>query len=295
MTQSILAIDDEMVNLVMLEEYLSDEDYDVTTMQNANDALDHLDAGNRVDAILLDRMMPGMNGMEFLERIKSDERFKSIPVIMQTAAAAQDQIAEGIQAGAYYYLTKPFKRNVLLSILRTALRDSGAFDNIRNRMEKIDCALKCLESCSFAFQTLDDVKNISTYFSAFYPQPEEAIVGLKELMINAVEHGNLSITYDDKTELNAKGTWEEEVKRRLGLPENRDKFARARIERKDGDLLFILEDEGPGFDWEPYLQIDPKRALHNHGRGIAMSNMLSFDEIEYVEPGNKVICRKKCA
>ncbi len=293
MTHYILAIDDEAPNLLMLEEYLSEGDYEVTSVQSAKEGLAHLESGTKVHAILLDRMMPEMTGMEFLEQIKQDDRFKHIPVIMQTAAAAQDQIAEGIAAGVFYYLTKPFKKNVLLSILRSALRDFAVYDDVKAQLDQRNAALSRLDSCRFSVQTLDDVKNISAYFANLYPDPDSAIMGLKEMMINAVEHGNLGITYDDKTELNENGTWEEEVERRLSLPENKEKFAQAVLERKGDEIIFTLEDEGDGFEWEEYLEMDPKRALDNHGRGIAMSKMLSFDDVEYVAPGNKVVCRKK--
>ena len=98
----------------MLEAYLSDENYDLFSVQNALDGIKHLQSGHKVDAILVDRMMPGMDGIEFIRQIKP---FKNIPIIMQTAAASQDEIAEGIAEGVFYYLTKPYKKILLLSIL----------------------------------------------------------------------------------------------------------------------------------------------------------------------------------
>jgi CheY-like chemotaxis protein len=292
MTYHILAIDDELTNLIILEEYLSEGNYEVTSVQSAQAGLAQLESGNKFHAILLDRMMAGMNGMEFLEQIKGNERYKHIPVIMQTAAATQDQIAEGIKAGVFYYLTKPFKKNVLISVLESALKDFSVYDEIKTKLEQVNAALHRIVSCSFLLQNLDDVSNVSYYIAKLYPDPEVTIMGLKELMINAVEHGNLGITYDEKSELNFKGIWAEEVQNRLSLPEYKDKYAIASLEKNDDQIVFTIEDQGRGFDWEKYMVMDPMRATDNHGRGIAMSNILSFDEIEYVAPGNKVICRK---
>lgn len=293
MTFYILAIDDEQANLLMLEEYLSDDDYNVVTVQSAKEGIAYLESGKKVHAILLDRMMPEMSGMEFVAHVKSDDRFKYIPVIMQTAAAAPDQIAEGISAGVFYYLTKPFKRNVLLSVLKSALKDFAVFDDLRGQLEKGAAALNRLDTCSFSFQNLDDINNISYYVATLYPRPDEVILGIRELMLNAVEHGNLGITYDEKTELNDKGEWMDEVNQRLLLADNKDKWARIFIEKKAREIVLHIEDEGPGFEWEQYLLMSPERALHSHGRGIAMSKMMSFDSLEYITPGNKVVCKKK--
>jgi len=63
-----------------------------------------------------------------------------------------------------------------------------------------------------------------------------------------------------------------------------------RYERSEEKLRLLIRDEGKGFDPQPYMQLDPDRLTHNHGRGIAMANMVSFDEIEYRGGGNEVLC-----
>ncbi|MBS3955383.1 MAG: response regulator [Methylomicrobium sp.] len=293
MTHQILAIDDEHLNLILLEEYLSEGNYEITAVQSAKAGLEQLESGHKFHAILLDRMMAEMDGMEFLELIKGNDRYKHIPVIMQTAAATQDEIAEGIKAGVFYYLTKPFKKNVLLSILESALKDYSVYDDIKTKLEQVNAALTCVVSCDFSLKSLEDVTSLSYFIANLYPDPEAVIMGLRELMINAVEHGNLGITYDEKSELNFKCAWAEEVQRRLSLPEYKDKYATASFKKMDDQIVFTLEDQGNGFEWERFMEMDPIRATDNHGRGIAMSNIMSFDQIEYIAPGNKVICRKK--
>jgi hypothetical protein len=104
-----------------------------------------------------------------------------------------------------------------------------------------------------------------------------------------VEHGNLGITYEEKTALIDAGAWEGEVARRLQLPENCDKRAKIAFERAEGEVRYRIEDCGAGFDWRRYLEISPARAFHTHGRGIAMSRNLSFDRLEYFGAGNQVL------
>jgi hypothetical protein len=58
-------------------------------------------------------------------------------------------------------------------------------------------------------------------------------------------------------------------------------------------VSFDIADQGDGFDWQKYLEISPERAFDPHGRGVAMSRMMSFDTLEYIGSGNRVIATKK--
>ena len=99
----------------------------------------------------------------------------------------------------------------------------------------------------------------------------------------------MGIGYERKSRLNEEGVWASEVVRRLGLEENRDKYVSVEFERNNQQIHITLKDQGSGFDWEPYLRIDPERSMDNHGRGIAMARMISFDHIEYRSCGNEVV------
>jgi anti-sigma regulatory factor (Ser/Thr protein kinase) len=120
------------------------------------------------------------------------------------------------------------------------------------------------------------------------PDPERVVVGLSELIINAIEHGNLGITYEEKTRLNQDGEWLREVERRLQSEEYADKRVVVDFERGPLSIRIRIADEGAGFDWHGYVDPDPERAFDNHGRGIAMSKLLYFDSLEYHGKGNEV-------
>lgn len=117
------------------------------------------------------------------------------------------------------------------------------------------------------------------------------IYGISELIVNAIEHGNLGISYDDKTELNKQGKWLDEIDKRLKLPENKDKRVIVNYKKEKKIITLNICDEGEGFNWEEYMEISPSRATDNHGRGIAMSKIISFDTIEYKGKGNEVVCK----
>src|SRR5665648_793350 len=107
-----------------------------------------------VDAIVLDRMMPRMDGMKVLSKLKSDSRLREIPVIMQTAAASSDQIVEGIRAGAYYYLTKPYEDIILLGIISAAIDGAAEKKNLRDEIVKTYRVQALLQQGRFRFRTL---------------------------------------------------------------------------------------------------------------------------------------------
>ena len=122
----ILVVDDEPLNLEIIAEFLEGDAYRLEFAATGEEAWSLLEVPDSAyDLVVLDRMMPGMNGIELLKRIKADERLSHLPVIMQTAAAAPDQVREGLAAGAYYYLTKPYDPEALQTIVRAALDDAG--------------------------------------------------------------------------------------------------------------------------------------------------------------------------
>ena len=281
----ILLVDDEPLNLEILAEHLDSPAYRTEQAENGLVAWQLLDADpDRFDAVLLDRMMPVMSGMELLTRLRADPRFAALPIIMQTAAAGKEQVAEGLRNGAYYYLTKPFESEILLAIVEAAL------DQRRNRLTLTDERFDpgAIVEGEFRFRTLGEARRMASFLARACPQPEQTVLGLTELMVNAVEHGNLGISYRDKSALNEKGNWRDEVERRLALPENAARYASVRLRRDAAALRFTIIDRGAGFDWQRYLEMSPERAFDSHGRGIALSRMLSFSSLEYSGGGNTV-------
>jgi CheY-like chemotaxis protein/anti-sigma regulatory factor (Ser/Thr protein kinase) len=285
----ILIVDDEELNLEIVSEYLSESDYKISTAEDGVIAWDMLsNAPNDFDVILLDRMMPNMNGMEVLEKIKQDPVLNNCPVIFQTAKASTADIAEGMNAGAYYYLTKPFEEEILLSVVNTALTDRFRFKNIQANLEQTNQTVGLLRSALFEFKTLDEARSIAALLSNACPDPSSIVMGLTELMVNAVEHGNLGISYEEKSVLNNKGTWADEVEQRLKSAEHASKVASISFERQPNNIEITIKDQGKGFDWKSYMDFDPHRVMDNHGRGIAVANKLSFSSVEYKGNGNEV-------
>jgi DNA-binding response OmpR family regulator len=278
----ILVVDDEPLNLEIIAEYLDDAGYDMTLFESAPQAWEHLQQPERrpYDLILLDRMMPGMDGMQLLRGIKADLRFRQTPVVMQTAATTPDQVREGIAAGAYYYLAKPYSGRELRAIVHAALEEHAA------PLGSVEAAGS---DAVFEFSTLQEARALATRLAMRCPEPELVAMGLGELLTNAIEHGNLGISYAEKKSLRLSNSWEIEVERRLALPEYATRKARVEVKQIADELVFTISDCGQGFDWQNYLAIAPERAYDPNGRGIAVARQLSFNRLEYRGCGNIVV------
>ncbi len=285
----VLVADDEVFNLDIITDYLNESDIDVLCVENGEQALNSLQENpGHFSAILLDRMMPGMDGIEVLNRIKSDEKINRLPVIMQTASTGKKKMLEGLNAGAYYYLSKPYDQETLIAIVNTAIRDYHHYVNIQKNLKQSAQTLKMMDKGVFNFKSLDEGRNLAILLANACPNSERVVLGLTELITNAVEHGNLGITYEEKSKLNANGDWEDEINNRLNLTEYKDKYATVEFNRSDSKITLVITDQGKGFDWREFMEISPERAFDSHGRGIALANSVSFNQVKYMDDGNKV-------
>jgi DNA-binding response OmpR family regulator len=286
---TVLVVDDDDFNLDLITEYLRETEITTISVDSGEIALKLLyESPEQFSAVLLDRIMPGIDGMEVLSRIKSDAVLTKLPVIMQTAEEGRESMLEGLQAGSYYYLTKPYDRQTLLAIIRTAVKDYQRYCELQSNVKQTAHTLKMMDKGKFTFQTLEEARNLAALLANACSDADHVVLGLTELMVNAIEHGNLGISYEEKTRLNALGEWESEIERRLKMPENASRQAIVEFERKENRVRFIILDEGAGFKWENYLDLSPDRAFDSHGRGIAMARSISFDQIEFRGNGNEV-------
>jgi len=129
MPNKILIVDDEPFNLDLLEQELTDQGY---VIERANDGAEALEKVPSFlpDLILLDYMMPKMNGIEVVKQLKQDERYKGIPVILLTAKASQEDKVKGLDAGADDYVVKPFDSFELLARVRSMMRIKQMQDSL---------------------------------------------------------------------------------------------------------------------------------------------------------------------
>ncbi|MBB3446303.1 PleD family two-component system response regulator [Rhizobium sp. BK379] len=134
MTARILVVDDIPANVKLLEARLLAEYFDVLTAADGHEALAICDR-NQVDLILLDIMMPGIDGFEVCERLKANPKTNHIPVVMVTALDQPADRVRGLKAGADDFLTKPVNDLQLISRVKSLLRLKTLSDELRVRAE----------------------------------------------------------------------------------------------------------------------------------------------------------------
>jgi two-component system cell cycle response regulator len=137
MTARVLVVDDILANVRLLEAKLSAEYFDVVTAMNGADALESVQRA-RPDIVLLDVMMPGIDGIEVCRRIKSNPQTQHIPVVMVTALDQPEDRVKGLEAGADDFLTKPVNDLALFCRVKSLVRLKMLTDELRARSPSVD-------------------------------------------------------------------------------------------------------------------------------------------------------------
>jgi two-component system, sensor histidine kinase and response regulator len=135
---NVLVVDDVYKNIPPLKLFLSGEPYLIDYSLSGEEALEKISAG-RYDLILLDVMMPGMDGFEVCTRLKRDEKTRDIPVIFLTARTEREDIVRGFEFGAVDYIAKPFHPRELIARVRTHLElreKTAALDAMNHQLER---------------------------------------------------------------------------------------------------------------------------------------------------------------
>ncbi len=125
MKESILVVDDEKDILELIDYNLSKNGYRVKTASSGEEALE-LVKENEYDLIILDLMLPGVDGFDICKIIKSDRQRANIPIVMVTAKSDEADKVAGLEIGADHYVTKPFSPRELMAIVKATLRRKPA-------------------------------------------------------------------------------------------------------------------------------------------------------------------------
>lgn len=194
-----------------------------------------------------------------------------------------------ILAGALHHLPGIDDGESLRAAVASAAKASLDHRRIEDEMSARSRAVGLIVSGEFRFRTPRDAGDLAIALSPAGPQPARLALGLLELMLNAVEHGNLGIGGAEKDRLRRLGLFQEEVERRLALPEYGDKRATITVLRRPDGLSYTVEDMGTGFDWRAHDASARVDAPTFTGRGILLARGYAFDALEYRGRGNRVV------
>jgi len=139
----ILIVDDDNINLQVIGSFLYNKNYKIILAKNGNDALKSVE-NNHPDLILLDIMMPGMNGYEVCKKLKDNNQTKDIPIMFLTAKTETKDIIKGFNTGGVDYITKPFIKEELLARIKTHISLKVSQDLLKEQAKKLEKANKII-------------------------------------------------------------------------------------------------------------------------------------------------------
>lgn len=288
----ILVVDDDRPQAEEFGVLLRHAGCSVTLAGNGREAMDLLRHGVP-DVVLTDLDMPEMDGLELVQAIRRD--YPALPVILMTAMGSEDVAAKALHHGAASYVRK---RNLAREVVRTV----GSVLAVAQAIPQQERVLDCLTDDQLSFALDNDaalvpavLTHLELVASLLHPRDRtdriRVGIALHEALLNAIQHGNLELNSDLRQE-------DEQVFRNLGeerrrLPPYRDRRVRIRATLSRSEAVYVVEDEGPGFDPATLpVPTDPANLERIGGRGLMLIRTF-MDEVEHNEKGNRITLRKR--
>ena len=134
---AILVVDDQPQDIELLEAYLVPQGYEIVKAANGEEALEKL-SGNQIDLILLDILMPGMDGFEVIRRIRQDNVHRMVPIILVTSLKESEDRVKGMEAGCDDFISKPLNKMELLARVRSLLKVKDYNDLMTNYRQELE-------------------------------------------------------------------------------------------------------------------------------------------------------------
>ena len=240
-------------------------------------------------AIILDWRHDAPKDARFAEALAVKAGLLGLPVLTLIAVNRGEDARLASEAGLATILSTPCRLADLKTTLDEILRRPAPTE--REGHFGLSRATALLESCKFRFQTPEDIERLVPVVAALFPNPERSAPGLAELMMNAVEHGNLEIGHERKAEWIASGIYRSELMKRLRTPPFSSRWAELIVNRREDGLMIVIMDEGCGFCWQNVISDearDGQAVAEPCGNGLAKAQRESFDDLRFNPIGNQV-------
>ena len=295
MKERILIVDDDKYISLLLYNFLDDEGYVCETAESGLEALDKIREGNTYDMVLLDFVMPKMNGLEFLAAARKMQ--PNLPVMMISGYRTRENTLEALRLGAIGFVKKPFSLSDVLKNLRLVFQTSQS----KKELGPIFPFLK-QGSMEFVFKTGDsEPDHLSLYLATHLGEMgfikgrriSTVALAFNEVLTNAIEHGNLELPVNYFLE-NAPTSSHESVvdlkNARLEDPAYADKTITVRYSFFNNETSIMIADQGAGFNVslvKQFLANNESLATEGCGRGLILLKY-AVDEVLFNERGNEI-------
>jgi PAS domain S-box-containing protein len=206
----ILIVDDQLQSIELFEAYLVPQGYEIITAANGEEALGKL-SGNQIDLIMMDVMMPGMDGFEVTRRIRQDNAHRLLPIILVTVLRETEDRVKGIEAGCDDFISKPVDKVELLARVRSLLKVSAYNDlmsdyqkelesEVTGRTEELKQALENLQQDITERKRAEEALRVSEEkYRLVVENAREAIIVTQDMKVVFVNHAGVDmIRYSEK-------------------------------------------------------------------------------------------------
>lgn len=294
-TKTILLIDDESLVLEELGDLLRDEGYRVITAQDGDEGIDRF-REHRPEMVITDVRMPRRDGLAVVKLLRAEA--PAVPITIITGHGTEAMAIEALRAGVSDFLKKPVRLEDLLAAIE---RMEAALRLAQRRPAAMPASVRTLEH-TWTYRLGNDRESVPAFVDALLQRcaptldtrtTAEVSLALRELILNAIEHGNLGLSYEDKAEALENGTLAQVIEARRTDPALRDRVVTVTARMSQDQLSIRIADQGQGFNWRSLPDpTDPANVLSMHGRGVMLAR-LSVDDLVFNDAGNEVTLLKK--
>jgi anti-sigma regulatory factor (Ser/Thr protein kinase)/ActR/RegA family two-component response regulator len=261
---------------------LCSEGYTTVFKQHLQDILSELNQNDQYyQAVIVKHSLIQPQDYGLLNDVLALSNKQNKHFILTSCTDADAVTKNELFSGQNCHLIEPLNADLLLSALESNTSDQCENEPTPSSMDP----MTWLNFVQFKIKTIPEAQALTQFIAQLFPDPQRVELGLNELMINAIEHGNLGISHPEKSRLLNQGFWPEEISMRMLRPENISKHVEVYIHKCTEEITVKITDQGNGFEWRQFLEMSSDRVSDLHGRGIYIAKMLSFDSLEYLDEG----------
>lgn len=289
----VLVVDDSEVDRRLISGLLEGAGgIAVTVATSPGEALERLGSGD-FDLLVTDLVMPGMDGLQLAAEVHS--RHPSLPIVLVTSQGSEEVAVQALRAGASSYVSKQLLGLHLVDVARPLLEAASARRDRRQVLGSlVDLRAEfCLDNDRNLFGPLVGYLQelLGPVLSVGESELVQVGVALEEALVNVAEHGNLGL--DSALREGDRPSYFRLASERKRESPYRDRRVHLGIELSSREVVFVVRDEGAGFDPMALPDPrDPRNLLKPSGRGVLLMRTF-MDEVRYSEQGNEVTLTKR--
>ena len=281
--------DDSPITRKVLHELCVARGFDVAEAYDGEEGV-RMARASVPDLILLDLEMPKLDGLSALSRIRDED--PTVPVVIVSGTTDAEITERALSLGAVNLIRKPFDTQEIQFVLDQIYKALAEQTDFHDVLELVEMRATSL---SFGGQTgiLSKVvaflgRELVNAYPGFEVPITEIKLALYEALANAYEHGNLAITFDEKSDvLTNAGGIQELIRERLEDPKLAKRRIHIKASYRDNSASYFIRDEGEGFDHDSHVNKPVASATALHGRGITLIGHY-MDDVSWNESGNEI-------